>query len=418
MKAREFLLARKYWSRWRANAWNLSLKRRGKERRKAFARSIQNPDRISDHRRDVLEQFPFPDAVCEDRMKPHQRAPSTSMLPSPAPSRKRQSLPIGQGQKGVQNVKSERSTKRKREDFEANAERSTPEPSTRGHKRSSTIGASVLSAPPHMPGRSSHRSSVNISQLADGSLLGNPSLSEIRRLAPNARSDTTKTDYFKLKAMGLDPDTPIVPLTRKRTRPDAEINGVSSGSTSLTQARRIVNGDSNDKSGRTPARAAPVGGNDDDDEALFASIRAVKETLADSTSWFKTERQSIERSSTPNTSTSPRSVETSAQRRLREIRERGPTPSRARLRLQAMGDHALIPKGFWDGQGMGLSLHGKDSERANMMSAPSEAPVMGFAAIGMKSQPGYMVNGNAGTPRGEMDELQNQGSSMDDAIEL
>lgn len=331
---------------------------------------------------------------------------------------------MGQGQGTAPTPESETSTKRKREDSDGYVERSTPEPSTRSHKCSNTIGTSIMSAPPHRIARTAHQSSVDASKLGDGSLLGSHARNEARRLASNARSDTTKTDYFKLKAMGIDPDTPIIPSTRKRTRPDEKLNGTSSDSPMTTSGRMVLDGDSHDESSRTPSRIEPGTLNDDDDEALFESIRTLKATLADSASWFKSERESIERSFTPQNGTSPRSAETSAQRRLREIRERGPTPSRARLRLQAMGDHAFIPKGFWDGQGMGLSLHGNGGGGAKETLSPlsgdalAETPVMGFAAMGVKLQPDHMVNGDAGSRRGGVDEPQKQGASMDDAIEL
>lgn len=169
----------------------------------------------------------------------------------------------------------------------------------------------------------------------------------------------------------------------------------------------------------------------DDDEELFAQIRSVREALAESEQWCRSERQSLEKSMTPQSESSPPNQETPAQRRLREIRERGPTPSRTELRLRAMGQKALLPKGFWDGEGMGMSLMGKGKGKGKEVVTPlpksqqreqSGAAPRGFAALAGRGQTNGFPSGpspSAHTQRQRAAELEKQaGSSAEDAIEL
>ena len=278
-------------------------------------------------------------------------------------------------------------------------------------------------------------------------------MKQARRLAPNTKSDTTRTDYFRLKALGIDPDTPVVPLTKKRTRNEVDVNGAPKAIKSSPQPPPSSNA-TETPAAQTPTQkpSIPFKPADDDDEALFASLRSVREALAESEQWMQSERQSIERQSTertatPQTNASSADNETPAQRRLREIQERGHTPSRTEVRLRAMGDKALLPKGFWDGEGMGTSLYGKgkgkDVEAMTPTPLPGppfqpSQPRMGFAALGAQGR----MNGPLGVQRqmnsqfGMHGQVNNQfdmqtmsggrsqepeqrtGASVEDAIEL
>lgn len=270
---------------------------------------------------------------------------------------------------------------------------------------------------------------MDISKVPEGSMLHDTLMKQARRLAPNARSDTTQTDYFRLKALGIDPDTSVVPVTRKRTWKEADLNGIDNTTRSPLQTASPANMAHqprlSDLPSTTPSAPAPTSA-DDDDDALFAQIRSVREALAESEQWMHAERQNIERSMTPQTSISPTSAETEtpAERRLREIKERGHTPSRSEIRLRAMGDKALLPKGFWDGEGMGRSLIGKGKQREEFPTPKpigqwqpqppprgqrGFAPPMGFAAIGGQGQ----MNGF-----GRDEDEGKKGASVEDAIEL
>ena len=254
------------------------------------------------------------------------------------------------------------------------------------------------------------RRSVDHKRAGDGSLLGDTLMRQARRLAKNTKSDTTHTDYFKLKAMGVEPDTPIVPQTKERPRAATYTSkNPKSDQKGLTLASHDTQAPS------TPSRRL-----DDDDEAFFASIRSVRETLADSTSWFQTERQSIERDMTPKTTKSPVSSETPAERRLREMKERGPVPTRAELRQRAMGDKSLLSEGLWGSPRADSSSYGKEKGRSSEQPSSTTAPgrLMGLAALAEQRQGKELVNGNAGLHEGRGSPFQQKGASVEDAIEL
>lgn len=362
-----------------------------------------------------------------------QGNPGNTMPPPPTPPQKRQSLPPD-FDKDQSQLENSTGTKRKRGDLGSSVDQGTPRHTKIYHKRSRTIGGdSIMSAPPHHIIRTPYKTRMDVSKVKDGSLLSDILMRQARRLAPNARSDTTRTDYFQLKARGIDPDTPVVPSTKKRTRDEMEIEGAESSmgtvllSPRSTQSTRLSASQSATQTQPNPPKAS--GSADDDDEELFAQIRSVREALAESEQWCRSERESIEKSMTPQPETSPPNNETPAQRRLREIRERGRTPSRTELRLRAMGDKALLPKGFWDGEGMGLSLVGKGKQKEVAAPLPPSkqreqvgAPPRGFASLEKRGQTNGFTNGpfpHAGSQRQQAAEAQKQtGSSADDAIEL
>ena len=411
--------------------------RRGQERRRNFAKSLQDSARNKRQRERSLKAS-LGSGVTSSASPPGGQNNSANTMPPPSlPSHKRQSLPadFDQGESLTPNVTA--GEKRKRDDRATTMNQVTPRRTKILHQRSHTIGNSMMSAPPHRASRTPYRSRIDVSELADGSLLSETIMKNARRLAPNAKSDTTRTDYFRLKALGIDPDTPVVPLTKKRAReekqPDeaekslrtSRLASLSTPTSKATASQRRAS-DAPLAASRTPAEASKPAG--DDDEALFSQIRSVREALAESQQWFQSERESIERSMTPQplapqpTSFSPPNSDTPAQRRLREIRERGHQPSRSEVRLRAMGDKALLPKGFWDGEGMGMSLMNKGKQKEVATSSPPGQPreqrgprMMGFAAMGAEG----LVNGFGTHLRGGgASEEEKKGASVEDAIEL
>lgn len=412
--------------------------RKAKQRRRNLAKSIRNSAKSErqkqDHHTLLLSSLASNTGGAESPNG--QQSSLGNMMPLPVtPLQQRQTSPAD-----LNNEQSclENSTgpERKREDLSGSADQGTPRRTKIHHKRSRIIGDSIMSAPPHATARTPYKSRVDVSKVKDGSLLSDILIKQARRLAPNARSDTTRTDYFQLKALGIDPDTTVIPSTKKRTRDEMESDGAKSAmgtallnSSPAHSTRLSVSQPATQMQPRLPKVSRSE---DDDDEELFAQIRSVREALAESEQWCKSERQTIERSMTPQPEISPPNVETPAQRRLREIRERGATPSRTEVRLRAMGDKALLPKGFWDGEGMGLSLAGKSKQR--QAATPPLAPIRrreqiveaprGFAALERHGQ----TNGFASGPLLRGDEQRRQavaaeaqkqaGSSAEDAIEL
>lgn len=411
------LLSKKYLRKWRANAWSMSLMRKARERRRNFAKSIQDSARSTpDRQSDMVDSFRS--SVLGHRTPPVRQSSAASMIPPP-------STPLQDWQSTLTDLDhdqarsdSGKGTKRKRDVTTTGDNYRTPKTTKISHRRSQTVGSSVMSAPPRGLSHSPYKSRIDISTVPEGSMLQDILMKQARRLAPNAKSDTTRTDYFRLKALGIDPDTPVVPLSGKRTRAESMTNG--DGRIIEAVAHETQRTSPNPNKPPTIHRTAK----NDDDEALFAQIRSVREALAESEQWMQSERQSIERSTaSKQASMSPPQSETPAQRRLREIKERGHQPSRTEVRLRAMGDKALLPKGFWDREGMGLSLmkgKGKeqkgglenqfDQQRPNGMTSQPPNGLMGFAALGrMPRHQGFDRHGSEGAE---------QGASADDAILL
>ena len=290
--------------------------------------------------------------------------------PSEIP-RKRQSLPADLGH-DPRESEAAIGTKRKRDDPLPSTDELVSRPTKIHHRRSQTLGNSV-SAPPLRPSPTP-RTRVDISKIPEGSMLYETLMNQARKVIPNAKSDTTRTDYFRLKALGIDPDTPVVPSTKKRNWDTAQLNGDSRSSTSSSLPHSLSTLASKPSPAGPPTQKLHNASNpalaEDEDEALFAQLRSIREALAESQQWMQSERQSIERSMTPQSQSQSQSYqtqpqtstinftpsdsnETPAQRRLREVRERGHRPSRTKMRLRVMGDKALLPKGFWDRGEMG-----------------------------------------------------------------
>ena len=413
--------------------------RRAKQRRRNLAESIRKSVKSERQKQSSLQlslsslASSRGDSESPVEQQPH---PGDKMLPPVTPLQKRQSLPTEFDSEQSQ-PKNSTGMKRKREDSGISAEQGTPRATKFHHKQSRTIGDSIMSAPPRPMTRTPYKSRMDTTKVKDGSLLSDILIRQARRLAPNTRSDTTRTDYFQLKALGIDPDTPVVPSTKKRTRAEMEIDGAeSSMGTALLNPRpsRSPQPSVSQPATQTQPSSAKASGSVDDDEDLFAQIRSVREALAESEQWCRSERQSLEKSMTPQPATSTPNTETPAQRRLREITERGRTPSRTEVRLRAMGDKALLPKGFWDGEGMGLSLVGKSKGEAKEAAAPlpskrqqvasAAAAPRGFAALAGRGQTNGFVSRpfphavNQRAQQVAAGAQKKAGSSAEDAIEL
>ena len=418
-------LSKKYFGRWRANAWSMKLMRKGRDRRRNFARSIQDfasstspKQRSSGYSHDSKHASSAVSINESGSHTPIRRSPSTKPP-------KRQSLPSDQRYETVSSGV-QTGIKRKRVETRPDTSNQTPEPAKMGHKRSQTFNSTTMSTPSRASIRRPDRSSIG------SSIMDATRMKQARRLViPGLKSDTTRTNYFRLKALGIDPDTPMVPTTKKRAQAQQGINSncetvrPSPRDPFLAiSAERPLNPDLLPDTAKSPTAA----NKDDDDEALFAQIHSVREALAESERWFQSERQTIERSVTPqHLRVSPHSphghAETPAQRNLRELQQRRQTPSRTELRLRAMGDRALLPKGFWDGEGMGLSLvKGKGKEPKVAPSDISEPHLEQRKSNGlMDFDEMPPVNGSdAWVQRTQAPQhlFENRGTSFEDAIEL
>ena len=325
--------------------------------------------------------------------------------------RKRQSLPaqLSESREATSDAPAINGAKRKRDDSDHVTGQSTPPPPKASHRRSNTLGGSIMSAPPNRRSQKKISSSIDPNRIGDGSLLGDTLMRQARRLAPHLKSDTTHTSYFKLKAMGLDPDTPIVPATKKRPAPSALISSSSEASNKAI-----------DPSSDQLTKKARLQPQQDDDEELFASLRAVRENLADSTSWFQSQRATLERSLTPRTSAVPQDRSSSAQKETQGFTAKARTPTRTELRNRALGDKSLLPKGFWDSPKAASEQSTKKDKFSKGEVREAETPTkpMGFAAL---AKHGFLNGGSHRAAPGQgskQDSKQAAGASAEDAIEL
>ncbi len=355
--------------------------RKGRERRRNFAKSLEASARKSPHRNlnsNSCGSFGSFGSTLGGEQEPTRPMPPPSEIP-----RKRQSLPadLGHDPRGSEAAIG---MKRKRDDPLPSTDELVSRPTKTHRRRSQTLGNSI-SASPLRPSPT-RKPRVDISKVPEGSMLYETLMKQARKVIPNAKSDTTRTDYFRLKALGINPDTPVVPSTKKRNWDTAQSNGDSRPSRSSPVPYSLSTVASKPSPARPPTQKPHNESNpaptlaEDEDEALFAQLRSIREALAESQQWMQSERQTIERSMTPQSQSQSQSYqnqpqtstinftpsdsnETPAQRRLREVRERGHRPSRTKMRLRAMGDKALLPKGFWDRGDMGKSTNAKMKQK-------------------------------------------------------
>jgi len=462
--AREFLLAKKYARKWKEISYKRVLSRKGREKRKRFTESMQKLARNAKRRSDEVADIDSP---------PEKRTRVMPPPPKPAdPLFKSKSLPNQLG------------TKRSAEDAEGprhskKINRSPPPPingfSKSHHKRSQTLGnwsdASGLT-------KSMRSQRLFFSPKSAKTVDTEHSIDAMREKARRLRiplgpQDSTRTDYFLLKSYGLDPDTPLNAAARKKVPADegdlwastSRGKSLSHGDQVSTQSapdggsrkRRASN--ENEVSAPSPKRFSPPRGNtlgawsatnskpastnprpsdamhtngeDDDDEALFAQVRQVREAMSESVDWF---RDALRRSSS----------ETEKERKFREFKY---TPSRSEMRLKATGARGLLPDNweFGSSVGAGSSIGNRRNSNQSFQEqgpsrddfytqeqsydgntvnfdTPTPAPrAMGFAALnnshGGFGMGGYQYpapsygNGGMGTGSGS-------GASPDDAIEL
>lgn len=209
-------------------------------------------------------------------------------------------------------------------------------PSTPSHKRSRTLGA--LSEPSnstsryikHISGTYPMASPPVLSQsvFSQSSLLGRSTSNQNLRQSTSSnrltkddrpRLDTTKTDYFRLKALGIDPHTPLIPLTDKQVelkkKRDAEerqrqidnlkrrryyggsFRPQTSPSPPPTGSEASPQVSSSPEPAEEPAatRAKPPAQVDDDDDDLLERARAQRKELEEGTNWLKDTRLQLDK---------------------------------------------------------------------------------------------------------------------------
>lgn len=244
-----------------------------------------------------------------------------------------------------------------------------------------------------------------------------PRLSDSRtaRALIHGRSDTTRTDYFRLKALGINPDTPLVPRTTKK-RP--RVDDVQS------EEKRIRTSTTPTKPGgqETPSpvsqiksvqsRSVNEEGKDSEDietNALLSQMRSVRDTMSESILFFERAKSQL----TSSNEERPDSYETAKQRRLREFVV---TPSRTGKRHRLTKAHAWLPK-EWDAKSSRRDERGRNSASIGPAGSESGSVTSPFDSeasseisnerqVGVQNQSKKVVM------------VEQTGASVEDAIEL
>ncbi|KAL8913427.1 MAG: hypothetical protein Q9171_001720 [Xanthocarpia ochracea] len=363
-EVRAVLLSRKYFGRWKYNAWTRKLLRKGKERRATFARTMQQMAKSSRRQRNhthVSSQSSgtgkLPDISTTDMQRSNMAPP-----PPPQAHSKRKSLPTDFKPDELPNAEIAFSNKRKRQEPSTESQSSKQSPRTSvqpHHKRSRTMGDSRRPL-------SVYEGLADFSHLDENTYDNEQVLQQARRLIGHAKLDTTRGDYFALKSRGIDPDTPLLPQpVIKRSRVDEQIERVQN----LLKPSSPAAAKSTNQPGHLPSRnkrvssqavqvnpGAAVSSNAKSAESpddLLAQVRKVREALAEGTAWFQAEREKSERLSSSRSSEAPLHVQQHSRIQLHSQppdtrpQEWRPTPTRAQVRLEKTKANGLLPPD-WD----------------------------------------------------------------------
>jgi len=288
------------------------------------------------------------------------------------------------------------------------------------HKRSKTLGSISDVGQPRHGSSARAEALLRASPRRTESLLSSSTIAKARQFVPSGRLDTTQTDYFRLKAMGIDPVTMSPSPTsassnqRKRVREDENdtvlkkaprLTPPRTRTSSTTDSRRqsVTLNPSQSPPNQTPLKSSKANMNDED-EQLFAQMRSVREAMSESITWFQDERAKSELSKGS-------SAEEAGE--MNNTRTFISTPSRTEQRLARTGGHGLATKEVVVKRSSVKEGKKPDRSYAPAKSEGRPSTPQGFAALG-GSHDRFMNTGGAGARPA----LQAQGSSVEDAIEL
>ncbi|KAL8927951.1 MAG: hypothetical protein Q9208_002026 [Pyrenodesmia sp. 3 TL-2023] len=402
---RTILLSKKYMKRWRDNVWKKKLMRKGKERRAIFAKSMAKSLR----QRHGQSPTPFHSGrsgISNDSAVSH--SPENTMPPPsrPVPNLKRKSLPSEYQNDTIPDADSNKRKRQEPPGLTKDAKHSLRASLKPHHKRSRTMDDARRLGP-------SYGQLPDFSQLDENSYVNEKVVQQAKRLAGQAKLDTTRGDYFALKARGIDPDTAFTPQSGlKRTRVDDQIERVRKllkpsppdANKPISQSKQLLGN-------RTPHSSEQLTGNSmasDNGEPkpppndLLAQLREVREAMAESTAWMQSERERSERFSSSRSSDAtqhPAFMPASSAKPTHEPkghlgRQPKPTPTRAQQRLERTKANGLLPPDWdwnrsvteWKLRGGTGSPRAGGSRERSMRSSPAlpsqggKRPI-GFAAI-------------------------------------
>lgn len=277
----------RYGKRWRETFWRRRISRQGHERRKQAREAAQKAEKVQE--KDDLETF----RASQELLRQSQdNSRSSSVLSRSRSPPRREPRPMSSAVHLEKRVNQSRYA----QSLPSLAVASAP------HRRSrSTLDNIML--PPPVPSKDISRPSNLRHQYRPDS--SNTSMGLSRETGP---LDTTRSTYFRLKAMGLDPSSnnlvpPVEALRseRKRSRiSDSEERAFEPRKRSATLPS-VSNSLSNDQDSTNNTASMA----DDDDEVLFAAVRQTREAMGESISFFRDElKRDEEQRSRPSSSAS------------------------------------------------------------------------------------------------------------------
>ena len=211
-KFRTWYLSRKYGRMWRKIAWDRYLFRQREARMKRLAEVWK--EAAKEAKMEAAKKATQNRSKHETQKKRQARSESSTISKPPQQRRPSISNSVQMQSSSFQNIPmnslSSNSASSERKRKQVQNETHYPEeghPSKRVHTTSSSSFHSTTSS--HASQRNSDAESWRKHTEMEKSILEAPSF------GPVAKTNTTRSTYFKMIAMGLDPNTPIVPLTKK-----------------------------------------------------------------------------------------------------------------------------------------------------------------------------------------------------------
>lgn len=222
---------RKFVNLWRSLTWNNLLRRNADNRRQQFSETIKANEakkrKRDEELKDILAAVEESKAI--KRLMQHQKEVAQDVEKLKAERRKEYEMTHGPQKVAGQKRKSLSN----HDDLSDDVDSTNAGPSTPSHKRSRTldtpsdpsssaeryaehIAGKFPTVWPRFPPQSSQ--TQRSSQTARSTNHRDPRLTSFLSSGKDDRPmvDKTVDDYFRLKALGIDPDTPLIPLTEKQ----------------------------------------------------------------------------------------------------------------------------------------------------------------------------------------------------------
>jgi hypothetical protein len=388
--ARRHLLSKKYFTAWYSIYWRKKLHRDATSRREQLTQSIrkesQRKARGDAELEAILEAQKQKVRVQAEQLRRSQEDPNPPVLVPRIWHGPQKSSLAGHKRKSFDGDELSAT-------MNGNSSRKVAK--DHGHRRSQNVSSLSNMSKPSSFGKVNAYSSPP--RLSSSTFLGRSILldrgvgSVAKRPMRGRKTDSTHTDYFRLKALGVDPDTPFIPetkssLERKRRRQEElshlaprkrasnsssmkaqSLGQVEASSSVSPQASRNITAPETSFSTSQQTQSEAQSRSLDDDHEFLRQIREVREAMSEDTQWFRTQAAEIEkevekqeelrrsasqRSSTSGTGIAASDSNTGLSRvngyEYSPVIPRSGFLSRTEQRIRATGAHGLATKNVRD----------------------------------------------------------------------